>query len=139
MEFESNPRVTDTLDGYPPPIRERVLEIRKLIIKAAEELDDVDSLTEDLKWGEPSYLTKTGSTVRVGWKAANPDHYAVYFHCQTTLVDTFRQVFPDTFTFEGNRAIVFHVDDVIPENELKLCISAALQYHRVKGLPLLGI
>ena len=115
------------------------MEIRKLIIKAAEELDGVENLVEDLKWGEPSYLTKTGSTVRMGWKASNPDHYAVYFHCQTTLVDTFRQVFPDTFTFEGNRAIVFHIDEVIPENELKLCVSAALQYHRVKGLPLLGI
>jgi hypothetical protein len=48
-------------------------------------------------------------------------------------------VFESTFDFEGNRAIIFQMDDQIPKNELKECIKAALSYHKVKQLPTLGI
>lgn len=51
-------------------------------------------------------------------------------HCRTNLVDTFRAAFPDTFTFEGNRAIVFDEGERGPVKELAVCISAALTYHR---------
>ena len=54
----------------------------------------------------------------------------MYFHCRTSLVDTFRAAFPDTFTFEGNRAIVFDEGDRVPVRELAVCISTALTYHR---------
>ena len=56
----------------------------------------------------------------------------------TSLVDTFRELYGDVFMFEGNRAIVFGEADEIPVAELKHCISLALTYHRVKRLPLLG-
>jgi len=55
--------------------------------------------------------------------------YAVYFHCQTTLVDTFRGLFPKTFKFEGNRCIVFDESERVPAAELKICIGMALTYH----------
>jgi hypothetical protein len=53
----------------------------------------------------------------------------MYFHCQTDLVGRFRGLFPDCFRFEGNRAIVFLADDVVPRQELSLCIAMALTYH----------
>ena len=62
----------------------------------------------------------------------------MYFNCNTSLVDTFRELYGDVFMFEGNRAIVFGEADEIPVAELKHCISLALTYHRVKRLPLLG-
>ena len=62
----------------------------------------------------------------------------MYFNCNTSLVDKFRELYGDVFMFEGNRAIVFGEADEIPVAELKHCISLALTYHRVKRLPLLG-
>jgi hypothetical protein len=59
-----------------------------------------------------------------------PTQYAMYFRCRTSLMDNFRAAFPDTFTFEGNRAIVFDAGDRVPVRELAVCISTALTYHR---------
>lgn len=56
----------------------------------------------------------------------------MYFHCQTSLVETFRTLFPDDFMFEGNRAIVFRESDVVPIDALSFCIAAALTYHRAR-------
>ena len=62
----------------------------------------------------------------------------MYFNCNTSLVDTFKAIYGDVFTFAGNRAIVFGETAELPIEELKHCISLALTYHRVKHLPLLG-
>jgi len=73
------------------------------------------------------------------WKPKSPDQYAVYFKCTSKLVPTFREIYPDSFTYEGNRAIVFSLDEAIPKEELKHCVKVALTYHKVKQLPLLGM
>lgn len=93
---------------------------------------------ETLKWGEPSYLVKDGSTVRLGWKTSSPDHYAMYFNCNTKLVDTFKELYANLFAFDGNRAIIFHKKDKIAEKPLKHCVKLSLRYHKLKHLPLLG-
>ena len=92
-----------------------------------------------MKWGEPSFLTKNGSTLRMDWKAKTPAQYAMYFKCTSRLVDTFKLIFDSTFEFEGKRAIVFQLNQKIPELELKECIKASLTYHKVKKLITLGI
>jgi hypothetical protein len=94
----------------------------------------VGELEETLKWGEPAYATKNraGSTVRIDWKAKDPDRYAMYFHCQTDLVSTFRALFPKDFTFEGNRALVFKLGDRLPKDALAFCIAASLTYYLSK-------
>lgn len=112
--------------------------LRQLVLSTAEELEAVQQLEETLKWGEPSYLTKTGSTVRMDWKAKKPEQFALYFKCTSQLVPTFRTLYGDLFTFEGNRALVFGLEEKIPEKEVKHCIALALQYHKLKHLPLLG-
>ena len=53
----------------------------------------------------------------------------MYVHCQTNLVSTFREIYPDSFSYEGNRSIVFDAADGLPEEELRHCISLALTYH----------
>lgn len=53
----------------------------------------------------------------------------MYFHCQTTLVDTFKELYHDKFRFEGNRSLLFNENDKIPVAELSHCIALALTYH----------
>ncbi len=134
-----NPNVKEVFDRYPDPVQGKMLFLRELIIETAEETEGVDELEETLKWGEPSYLTKNGSTIRMDWKAKAPDQYALYFQCTSRLVDTFRMVFDRTFHYEGNRAIVFAINQQIPVPELKECIKAALRYPKVKDQLTLGI
>ena len=133
-----NPEVAKKFPTYPAPFKKKLLLLRRLIFETASEIECVDEVEETLKWGEPGYATKTGSTIRIGWKESNPDRYAMYFHCNTTLVDTFKELYSDQLNFDGNRVIVFNQDDEIPIAEVKQCISLALEYHRIKHLPLVG-
>ena len=139
MSKIENPDVTRVFDGYPDAMRVKMMRLRQLVLDTASETEGVNSLEETLKWGEPSYLTKGGSTVRIDWKKRAPDRYSIYFNCNTKLVETFKRIYGDTFTFEGKRAIVFGETDQLPVDELKHCVSTALTYHRVKHLAFLGM
>ncbi|NMM47714.1 DUF1801 domain-containing protein [Marinigracilibium pacificum] len=137
--LKSNPKVNDVFDHYPDNVKSKMNFLRELVIQTAEETSDINELEETLKWGEPSFITKIGSTLRMDWKSKSPDQYAMYFQCTSRLVSTFKIVYRDTFKFEGNRAIIFNLNDEIPVPELKECIKAALTYHKVKNLITLGI
>jgi Domain of unknown function (DU1801) len=135
MQPFASAAVAQTFDTYPPALRRKLLALRALIFKTAAATNGVGALEETLKWGEPAYLTtqsKSGSTVRIGLSKARPGACAVYFNCNTTLVDTFRTLFPTALTFEGNRAIVLKAGERIPKDALSFCIAAALTYHRSK-------
>jgi len=138
VELRSDPKVKSVFENYPSKVKAQMLQLREMVLKTASEIDGLQKLEETLKWGEPSYLTKNGSTVRMDWKEKNPEQVAVYFKCTSKLVPTFRAIYKDKFNFEGNRAIVFKLKDKIPVTELKHCIALALTYHKVKHLPLLG-
>lgn len=120
---------------YPAAIRSKLMALRQLIFDTAAATEGVGPIEETLKWGEPAYLTTatgSGSTIRLGWKPSAPSRYAVYFHCKTSLVDTFRAIYGDDFIFEGNRAIVFQASDHMPIMPLAACMAMALTYHRNK-------
>ena len=121
-------------NAYPPNVRRKLLALRELVFKTATATDGVGEIEESLKWGEPAYATKNkaGSTVRLDWKKKDPNHYAMYFHCQTNLVETFRTIFPHDFKFDGNRALVFSLEEKIPKDSLVMCIAASLTYHLKK-------
>jgi hypothetical protein len=138
MKLTSNPKVKDIFDRYPKFARRQMLHLRKLVLNTASNIEGLEELEETLKWGEPSYLTKYGSTLRMDWKDKNPDQVAMYFQCTSRLVPTFRILYKGRFEFEGNRAIVFNVNGKLPDTAIKHCISLALTYHKVKHLPLLG-
>lgn len=138
MELTSDPKVAVVFENYPKDVKAQMLQLRELVLKTASGIDGLIKLEETLKWGEPSYLTKNGSTVRMAWKEKNPDQFAIYFKCTTKLVPTFKTLYNDKFNFEANRAIVFKLKDKIAVEELKHCITLALTYHKVKHLPLLG-
>ena len=126
-------QVAAVFNGYPAKLRSKLLRLRQLILDTAAVTEGVGPLEEALKWGEPAYLTaqsKSGSTIRIDRLKSDDSRYAMYFNCNTSLVDTFRTLFPSGLDFQGNRAIVFDVDDDVPLEELSLCIAMALTYHR---------
>ena len=124
--------VRETFARYPETMRAKLLCLRRLILDTAATTDGVGALQETLKWGQPSYLTavtKSGSTIRIDQAKSDDMRYAIYFHCRTDLVATFKEMYPTEFAYEGNRSILFDRDDDIPEAELRHCISLALTYH----------
>ena len=138
MERIDNPEVALVFERYPEHIINKMLYLRQLILETASETRSIDSVQETLKWGEPSYLAKKGSTIRIDWKESKPNQYAMYFNCKTKLVDTFKELYGTQFKFEGNRAIVFNEAEELPVDDLKHCIMLSLTYHTRKNLPLLG-
>src|SRR5690554_2615429 len=138
LKLKTNPKVNEIFAAYPKNVLEKMQYLRALVIETAKE-EGIDELEETLKWGEPSFVTKNGSTFRMDWKEKSPDQYAMYFQCTSRLVDTFRMVFDHKFQYEGKRAIIFKLNEKIPELELKECIRASLIYHNVKEQITLGI
>jgi len=124
--------VAAVFDAYPGEIKPKLMFLRQLILDVASRTNGVGELEETLKWGQPSYLTtqtKSGSLVRIDQVKSQEGKYAMFFHCQTTLVDTFKEMYRGQFEFGGNRSIVLGVKDRVPVDELSHCISMALTYH----------
>ena len=128
----ADPAVQAAFDAYPKPLRPKLLALRRLILDTARNTGGVGAIEETLKWGQPSYLTpetKSGSTLRIDQVKPAADQYAVYFHCQTDLVETFRGLYPTELNYGGNRSILLSAADDMPEAELRHCIGLALTYH----------
>jgi len=128
----SDPGVDAVFDAYPKPLKAKLLALRRLIFDTAKTTKGVGTLHETLKWGQPSYLTpetKSGSTVRIDQVKSSRNQYAVYFHCQTDLVETFRELYPGEFSYGGNRSILLNAQDEIPDAALRHCVALALTYH----------
>ena len=127
----SDPAVEAVFDAYPKPVKGKLLALRRLILDTAKATKGVGRVEETLKWGQPSYLTpetRSGSTVRIDQVKPEPGQYAVYFHCQTNLVETFRQLYPE-LRYGGNRCILLKADEKVPEAALRHCVALALTYH----------
>jgi Domain of unknown function (DU1801) len=127
----SDRAVANILDGYPRPIGTKLQALRKLILDTARTTDGVGALEETLKWGQVSYLTSetgSGSTIRIDRVKSEANQVAVYFHCQTNLVETFRELYPE-LSYSGNRAILLDAGAPLPKAELGHCVALALTYH----------
>ena len=126
--------VKAALDACPEPARRQLLTLRKLILDTARTTEGVGPLDEALKWGQVSFLTtqsKSGSTIRIDRVKSDDSQVAIYFHCQTNLVETFRERYPE-LDYSGNRAILLDAKKKLPEGELRHCVALALTYHLAK-------
>src|ERR1700755_60473 len=104
----SDAAVDAVFGAYPKPLKAKLLALRRLIFDTAKTTKGVGALQETLKWGQPSYLTtetKSGSTIRIDRVKSATNRYAIYFHCQTDLVETFRELYPRELCYGGNRSI----------------------------------
>ncbi|MCK0139851.1 DUF1801 domain-containing protein [Aliiroseovarius sp. F47248L] len=125
-----NTAVADVFASFPEDAHSGLLTFRNLIFATANETSGVGRIEETLKWGQPAYLTpdsKSGTTIRLG--VPKSGGFAVYVHCQTTLISEFRSLFPDDFAYDGNRAILFEEGQALPVDPLRLFIKNALTYH----------
>ncbi len=125
----------DALSDLPDSLKVRLLELRNLILETASENSAIGPLEETLKWGEPAFLTnvtKAGTTIRINRHAKDDSKYAMYVHCQTDLVERYKQLYADDLSFDGNRAVVFEMTQQLPLDAVKHCIAMALIYH-LKG------
>ena len=115
--------------AHEPKLRHDLLICRDLIFQVAASHDVIGSLTETLKWRQPSYLTEAtgaGTTLRL---AASEDARAgLFVHCATSLVEQFKTFYPETFVYQGKRALVIKGKIAPVETELRHCIALALTY-----------
>ncbi|MGD1935585.1 MAG: DUF1801 domain-containing protein [Candidatus Phaeomarinobacter sp.] len=128
-EFDS------VMSGYSKTVQPSLKRLRKLVHEVVSATPEIGEIVETLKWGQPSFLPKRariGTTVRMDAVSETPPRVALYFHCQTTLVDTFRHLYPDALEFKGNRAVLLDASKPLPEAELRHCIEMALIYHVAK-------
>jgi hypothetical protein len=119
--------------SLPEPLRPPMLRLRQMILDVAAGNPDIGPLIETLKWGEPAWLPRrpgNGTTLRANALKGSATHYALYVHCQTSLIETFRRHYPGEFSCEGNRALIFSTRLEPPAEPLAHCIALALTYHR---------
>lgn len=127
-----NKDVAAVFETYADDLSQSLLSLRHLILQTATETEGVGPLEETLRWGQPSYLTtrsKSGSMIRIDRVKSTPGQYALYVHCQTSLIETFKERYPNALRYDGNRAILFDVRDQLPEEALRHCIALALTYR----------
>ncbi len=131
--FQST-EIQEAFYAYPDAIRNKLLALRQLIFDVASNADEVGHIEETLKYGQPSYLTvrpKSGTVISIDQVSPEDSRYALYVH-QTTLINTFRDIYPDELTYDGTRGIIFDQDEDLPVDVVKHCILLALTYHRDK-------
>mgnify|MGYP000221116778 CR=1 FL=1 len=116
--------------AYPASLRRRLLDLRALVLDVAKNTNGVGRIEETLKWGQPSYLTpdtKSGTTIRIDSDDSFGGDFALYVNCQTTLVDDWRNRYPE-LVYGGNRSVHFRADQPLPDATRHL-IAMALTYH----------
>ena len=86
MDEIENPEVVEVFNMYPKHMRQKLMLLRQLVLDTASETEGITKLEETLKWGEPSYVTKGGSTIRMGWKESKPDQYSLYFRASLLIL-----------------------------------------------------
>lgn len=123
--------VGEVFESIDQNCRSLLFGVRDLILATANELD-VGPLLETLKWGDPAYLTPSGSgtTIRLNATRDIPHRPSLFFNCKTNLVTAFRAQFPGVFEFRSDRQLVLAPEAPLPIDELRVCVVAALTYHR---------
>lgn len=124
--------VAAVFSSFPRATKAGLLELRRLIFAVAKETPGVGAVHETLRWGQPSYLTPetgSGSTIRLDCLKDNSSKFAVYFHCQSGLVKSFRDHYNGVLKFGGNRSIVLDPGDNLNSHALRHCVALALTHH----------
>jgi hypothetical protein len=131
MKRFADKKVAAVFAAYPSKLRSKLMALRELVFDVAERTEGIGPLDETLKWGQPSYLTAatgSGSTVRLD-RLKKEEGYALYFHCQSGLVEQFREQYGDAFRYEGKRALLFSAGERVPAKALRHCVGLALTQH----------
>lgn len=121
-----------TIANRDPLARRTLTELRALILYTAKSTPGVGAIEESLRWGQHSFLTTetgSGSTIRIDTLRSDAQKCAIYFHCQSGLVDMFRSIYATKLSFDRNRAIILKAGKNLPKQALSHCIGLALTHH----------
>jgi hypothetical protein len=127
-----DPAVKAVYMAMPALQRQLALRLRRMVFETAACTEGVGELDEELRWRQPSYLTRqtgSGSTIRIDTAKGSQTEIALYFHCQTSLAEEFRQHYGNQLRVQGERAIVFDINETLTEKSISHCIALALTYH----------
>ncbi len=122
------PDVTSAFDRLTTDQRKKALAFRKEVLACAAKHQEIGPLQETLKWGEPSYLpakNNIGSTIRISPRRETGE-IALFFICTSGLLDEFRDIYPTTFDYHGNRAVTLKGAIAEARAELHHIIALAL-------------
>jgi len=125
-------KIRQVFESFDEPARDRLLQLREMILDEAARHPEIGELLETLKWGQPSYLPakpRIGTTIRIAPHSSTPDRVGLYFNCNSSLADDYQQLYPGVFEYEGRRAVLIGLDGPVHEKELRHCIALALTYH----------
>lgn len=128
----SDPAVAAAFDKFGEPERTRLLALRDLIYDTAAATPESGKIVESLKWGQPSFATVepvSGTPIRLGIPKGRGGTVALYVHCGTSLIDTFKSHYAGTLRFDGKRAVLFDVSKPLPSDAVRHCIALALTYR----------
>ncbi len=133
----SPPDLDAKFASYPDDAGKALRTIREWIFDLAATNPAIGPITEAFKWGEPAWLTPSGSgtTIRADWKSKTPGQIAIYVNCQTDLIDRIRSHFDGILQCDGNRAVILPLDRPLPEEPVKTVLVWALTYHLDRRKP----
>ncbi|KKC39670.1 hypothetical protein WH87_05845 [Devosia epidermidihirudinis] len=121
--------VATVLASHSKEMQSQLQDLRRTILAVASETDGVGTLEETLKWGQVSYLTTetgSGTTVRID-QDKKSGKAALYVSCKSNLLERYRALYPDSFAYEGDRAVI--IGEQHDEAALRHVIAMALTYH----------
>ncbi|MFA3919726.1 DUF1801 domain-containing protein [Ruegeria hyattellae] len=121
------PEVEAAFAAFPPSARNGLLLLRDLIFYTASALPTPAKLSEELKWGQPAYLARKGTTIRLG--IPKQARFGLFVHCQTRLISEFSEMFPGADRIEGTRAVLFDDPGEVSRERHGWLIARALTYH----------
>lgn len=124
-----SPDVQAAVDAASPEARQGMLKLRELILSIGNDLPEIGTLTETLRWGQPAYITsrRAGASLRLG--IPKTGGFALYTHCQTSLIADFAAAFTNMDSVEGTRAIHFTNASQIDPIRHGMLIKSILTYH----------
>lgn len=108
-------------------------ELRELVFETARGLQGIGTISESLKWGQPTFSTSSprlGSPFRIAALRDDESAVGLYFICTTTLVGDFRERYGNDLVFEGNRAIILDSTEALPGKIIAHCMAMALTYNK---------
>ena len=122
-------------DGCSDAPRAGLVTLRRLIFARAAELPAIGRLVEELRWGQPAYLTPdTGAACSLRIGMAPGGDFALFVHCKTGLIQNFVEGPGAGMRVQGTRAVLFRTEDEISIPAVSMLIGQALTYHLAKKL-----
>ena len=87
--------------------------MRNLILQTADSLPEIGPVEEALRWGQPSYISRKGTPLRLG--VPKSARFGLFVHCQSRVIPNYLEHYPAWDRVEGTRALLFdHPNQIEP-------------------------